>query len=64
MKQTLNEVQAMTVSGNKEVNPNIVRYYNAWTEDNKLYVVVRLGFIHSPYKLCIDGTMLSQSQRI
>lgn len=37
----LNEAQALASLTAIDENPNIVRYYSSWVEDEKLYLVVR-----------------------
>jgi serine/threonine protein kinase len=38
--QALNEAQALASLSASDENPFIVRYYNAWIEDDKLYLAV------------------------
>lgn len=45
-KALLNEAQALALFS-KEENPTIVRYYNTWIEDDRLYIVVKKAFIKS-----------------
>lgn len=37
----LNEIQALASLTAIEENTNVVRYYNSWIEDDKLYLVVK-----------------------
>lgn len=40
--QALNEAQALASLSALDDNPFVVRYYNAWIEDDKLYLAVRI----------------------
>lgn len=39
----LNETQALASLTAIDENPNIVRYFSSWVEDEKLFLVVRIA---------------------
>ena len=42
--QAVNEAQALASLSALDENPFVVRYYNAWSEDDRLYLVVNLCY--------------------
>jgi hypothetical protein len=57
INQALNEAQALASLSVLDENPFIVRYYSAWIEDDRLYLVVIFLIFIGLLIVKIDGTL-------
>ena len=61
--QALKEAQALASLSALDDNPFVVRYYNAWIEDDKLYLAVEKSLIND-IKPFLDGTLSKQPSKV